>query len=397
MSDIIIERLGLSGDGIAGEGYHPFTLPGEVVTPGRPPKVVTPSPYRIAPPCRHFGACGGCALQHASDVFLAEWKQEVVVRALSARGLSAPFRPIAVSPPNSRRRATLTGRRTKKTVQVGFHERASDHVVPLQECHLLRPALLAMLPALESVVRLGGSRKGALKMQMTESIEGIDLDVTGGKPLDGPLRMALASWAGQANVARLTWEGDPIAVARPPRQRFGPAHVVPPPGAFLQATLEGQAALVAAVRHAVGDAPRVVDLFAGCGTFSLPLAVTADVFAVEGDKAMVAALTDGWRQSPGLRPLAAEARDLFRRPLEPMELNRFDAVVIDPPRAGAEAQTGRLAQSTVPRIAAVSCNPITFARDAETLCNAGYSLDWVQVIDQFRWSGHTELVAGFTR
>lgn len=397
MTAVTIERLGHSGDGIAGEGFHPFTLPGEVIVPGTPPQIVDPSPHRIKAVCRHFGSCGGCTLQHASDAFLADWKQQIVERALSARGLEAPFRPIAVSPPNSRRRATLTGRRTKKSVQIGFHERRSDRIEPLTECHLIGARMLDLLPALEALVRLGASRKGALKIQVTDSLDGLDVDVVGGKDADGPLSAALAGWAGEADVARLTWNGVPIATARPPRQRFGPAHVVPPPGAFLQATLQGQMALLGAVRHAVADAGRIADLFAGCGTFALPLAAGADVMAVEGEAAMVAAMTTGWRQSPGLRPLVAETRDLFRRPLEPVELNRFDAVVIDPPRAGAEAQVARLADSAVPVIAAVSCNPVTFARDAETLCRAGFQLEWVQVIDQFRWSGHTELVARFSR
>jgi 23S rRNA (uracil1939-C5)-methyltransferase len=198
------------------------------------------------------------------------------------------------------------------------------------------------------------------------------------------------------NIARLTWDGEVVALRTMPVQRFGKALVAPPPGAFLQATAEGEAALLSAVEEAVGPARRVVDLFAGSGTFSLPLAETAEVLAVESDAAMLAALDRGWRQTQGLHRVTTETRDLFRRPLEPDEFKGFDAVVIDPPRAGAEAQTATLAHSGVPVIAAVSCNPVTFARDARSLTGAGYLLDWVQVVDQFRWAAHVELVARFS-
>jgi len=220
--------------------------------------------------------------------------------------------------------------------------------------------------------------------------------VTGGKALDGALRLALARVAEAQGLARLSWDNEVVALRASPMQRFGRALVAPPPGAFLQATAEGEAALLALVREAVGDARRVVDLFAGVGTFALPLAEQAEVLAVEGEAAMVAALDRGWRSSVGLHRVSAEARDLFRRPLEPDEFKGFDVVVIDPPRAGAEAQTATLARSGVPVIAAVSCNPVTFARDARVLLAAGYTLDWVQPVDQFRWSAHVELAARFS-
>ena len=194
-----------------------------------------------------------------------------------------------------------------------------------------------------------------------------------------------------------TWEDEVIALRSPPSQRFGKADVVPPPGAFLQATQAGESALIDAVDEIVGSARRVVDLFAGCGTFSLPLAATADVLAVEGDRAMMAALEQGWRKAVGLHRVTCETRDLFRRPLMTDELDRFGAAVLDPPRAGAEAQVAELARSAIPVLAYVSCNPVTFARDARVLCDGGYRLDWVQVVDQFRWSVHTELAASFTR
>ncbi|MHA3980001.1 class I SAM-dependent RNA methyltransferase [Halovulum sp. GXIMD14794] len=397
MTEVVIERLGREGDGIAADGFYPFTLPGERIVPGAPPKVVTPSPDRIAPVCPHFGGCGGCALQHASDDFLARWKVETIERALAARGLGAKMRPIVTSPPRSRRRATFSARRTKKGVQVGFHGRASDRIEDIRECHLVRPGMLGLFPAIGQMAKMGASRKGALRVQVTESASGWDVAVEGGKEPDVALRSGLAALSAEAGIARLSWGDEIVALHRPPAQAMGRAQVVPPPGAFLQATAEGEAALVRAVREAVGGAKRIADLFAGCGTFALPLAEGAEVHAVEGEAAMTKALDAGWRQAAGLKTVTTEARDLFRRPLEPLELRKFDAVVIDPPRAGAEAQTARLAEAKVPVIAAVSCNPATFARDAAVLVQAGYRLDWVQPVDQFRWSGHMELVARFSR
>jgi 23S rRNA (uracil1939-C5)-methyltransferase len=224
----------------------------------------------------------------------------------------------------------------------------------------------------------------------------LDIAVSGGRALDGAFEAQLGQEAQRLNVARLTWEGEVIASVQPAVQRFGGAAVVPPPGAFLQATREGEAALLSAVQEIVGEARRVVDLFAGCGTFSLPLAQHAEVHALEGEAAMMAALDRGWRGAQGLKKVSTETRDLFRNPVMAEDL-RYDAAVIDPPRAGAQAQTAELAASSVARIAFVSCNPVTFARDAKLLVDAGYRLDWVQVVDQFRWSSHVELVGAFLR
>jgi 23S rRNA (uracil1939-C5)-methyltransferase len=233
-------------------------------------------------------------------------------------------------------------------------------------------------------------------MTVTRSLDGHDISVTGGKSLDGDLRMELARLVELHRFARLTWSGETVALRAHPQQRFGSAMVTPPPGAFLQATADGEAALLRAVKLAIGPARRIADLFAGCGTFALPLAETAEVLAVEGEAPMAAALEKAAHGTPGLKRIVTVARDLFRRPLQPDELKGLEAVVIDPPRAGAEAQTKALAAARVPVIASVSCNPVTFARDARILTQAGYSLEWVQVIDQFRWSAHIELVARFT-
>lgn len=399
----VIERLNLRGEGVAPGLVVARALPGETVggeaVEGRiaQPKILTPSPDRVAAPCRHYKACGGCALQHASDAFVQEWKTGVVRQALMGQGLEAPFRQTLTSPAGSRRRATLAGRRLKSGALVGFHGRASDTVTAIPECKLLDPALVAVIPALEALVAEGGSRKGEVRLTVTRYAEGVEVAVEEGKPLDRALRLALPQIAGAHRLARLVWNGEVLLQEAPPSLPMGRARVSPPPGAFLQATPQGEAALKAAVIEAVGSAKQVADLFAGCGTFALPLAETAEVHAVEGAAPMLAALDLGWRNAPGLKRVTTEARDLFRRPLMPDELKRFDAVVIDPPRASAEAQVAELAQARVPVIAHVSCNPVTFARDAKVLIGAGYRLDWVQVVDQFRWSAHVELAARFSQ
>lgn len=401
---VTITRLGHLGDGLAGDGTRVArTLPGEVVDgeaeAGRiaTPKIVTPSAHRVRPPCAHYRTCGGCALQHAADDFVADWKQAVVRTALAAQGLSATFAPMHISPPRSRRRAVLSGRRLKKGVVVGLHARASDTVVAIPDCQLLQPDLTNALPALEAITALAGTRKGELSFAVTASEVGPDVAVRGGRALDAALRARLAGLAEQHGLARLAWEGEVVAQLAPPVQHFGRAEVTPPPGAFLQATPQGEAALCAAVCESVDRSPRIVDLFAGCGTFTLPLAEAAEVHAVEGDAAMLAALGAGWRGAAGLKRVTTETRDLFRRPLLADELTRFDAVVIDPPRAGAEAQVAQIARSGVPVIAFVSCNPVTFARDARLLVEAGYTLQRVQVVDQFRWSPHVELAASLVK
>lgn len=403
---LTIERLGHLGDGIAqgpdGPVYVPGMLPGEEIEGElqgdslQGAKIVTPSADRVKPPCSHARTCGGCLMQHARDSLVADWKQGIVRGALSGQGLEAVLRPIVTSPPKSRRRATLAARRTKGGTMIGFHARGSDLLIPVPNCQLLHPDLMAAMPALEALVLAGGSRTAELDLTVTRSLAGPDVLVKGGKPLDADLRLNLARIAEAHGLSRVTWEDEVVALRAAPMQRFGKALVAPPPGAFLQATAEGEAALLTAVREAVGNASRITDLFAGAGTFTLPLADQADIHALEGDAAMIAALDKGWRQAGGLHRVTAETRDLFRRPVEPDEFKGVQAVVIDPPRAGAEAQVATLARSKVPVIAMVSCNPVTFARDARVLVAAGYRIDWVQVVDQFRWSAHVELVARFS-
>ncbi|MEM9787503.1 MAG: class I SAM-dependent RNA methyltransferase [Pseudomonadota bacterium] len=398
---LTIESLTHLGLGRASDGQSllPRVLPGEEIEVAQDGtvRIITPSVDRVAAPCRHFKSCGGCAMQHASDAFVAAWKQDIVANALTARGVSTEFRPVVTSPAQSRRRAKFAGRRTKKGALVGFHAKASDTVIAVPECQLLTLALMASLPALEALTLLACSRKGEVDLTVTETALGADVVVATDKEITPPLRVELAALANQFGLSRLVWNDEPVVIINPPEQHFGGTPVIPPPGAFLQATRHGEDALWRAVDEITTDAGRIVDLFAGCGTFTLPLAKRAEVHAVEGAVNMLSALDRGWRVGHQLRKVTTETRDLFRRPLEPDEFRHFDAAVIDPPRAGAAAQISTLAASEINTIAMVSCNPVTFARDARTLIDAGFVMPWLQVVDQFRWSPHVEIVAPFTR
>lgn len=396
----VIDSLTQAGMGrIAGGALIPRTLPGEEIDIATDDtiRILRASPHRVTAPCRHYRTCGGCAMQHADDGFVAAWKIGIVQKALEGQRIDATIRGIATSPPDSRRRAKLAGRRTKSGAMVGFHARASHTLVATPDCRLLTPALLALIPALEALTIIAASRKSEVGLTVTDSRAGPDVVVETDRPLTEALRIDLARFARDHALARLVWGDEIIVTMTPPAQRFGSATVVPPPGAFLQATAHGEAALLAGVTEICHDSSRIVDLFAGCGTFALPLAARSEVHAVENEGLMLEALAKGWRGSTGLKRLTTETRDLFGRPLLPDELNRYDTAVIDPPRAGAEAQIAELARSAVRTIAMVSCNPVTFARDARKLVEAGFAADWVQVVDQFRWSPHVELVSRFTR
>ena len=350
------------------------------------------------PPCAHFGTCGGCSLQDQSDAEVAAFKREGVVRALRSVGLDdVPVAETRTVPPNDRRRVKLAFTRTKKTTVLGFHSKGTNTVVPVPDCKIARPEILDAMPMLVDLLRPGASRKRALAVTVTVSEAGLDVSVEDGKELDLPLREGLGRAAAEAGLARLVWNGEPVAQSRPPVQRFGRAGVLPPPGAFLQASATGESILRSFVLAAVGEARAVADLLSGCGAFALPLAEGASVTAVEGDAAMIEALDAGWRGAEGLHQLDAVTRDLFRRPLLPDELNRFDAVVFDPPRAGARAQAEHLAKSDVPVVVGVSCMPGTFARDAAVLVQGGYRLEQVMPVDQFRWSIHVEMAGVFRR
>ena len=402
MTNHKILRLGVRGDGIAdGPVYVPMALPGEMVSGKETDsvlaemRIIDPSPDRVSPPCPHYKSCGGCRMQHASDTLVADWKVQVIKEALSAHGLETSVRPIINSAPHTRRRASFAARRTKKGAIAGFHARASDTLVEIPSCKLLTPNLMKGLTLSKDLAQLAASRKSELNLAITDGPNGLDVSVSGGKPLDGPLLIALAGIADIHDLARLSWDDETVLTRRLPMQVFEGIGVTPSPGAFLQATKDGEEHLQSEVRSIVSDAKHVLDLFAGCGTFALPLSRNAAVHAIEGDAAMVDAMALSWRQAQGLKPLQAEVRDLFRNAVLSEDLLAYDAAVIDPPRAGAQAQVAELAVSKIPSIAYVSCNPASFARDAKCLFDGGYSLDWVQPIDQFRWSAHIELVAAF--
>lgn len=396
-----VDSLTAQGLGRIAEGDTPLprVLPGEeveIVEDGGV-RILTPSPDRVSPPCAHFKRCGGCAMQHASDAFVAQWKQNVIVAALQAQGMSTEIRPIITSPAQTRRRAKLTGRRTKKGALVGFHARASHDLIAVPDCLLLTPALMAAMPAFAALTDCAATRKSTVALTVTESAAGVDVLVETDKPLTADLRVTLAALANAHRLARLVWNTEPVVTPAPPMQDFAGVAVLPPPGAFLQATKAGEQALQQSVAEIVAGASRIIDLFAGCGTFALPLAQSARVHAVEGAAQMLGSLDAGWRGGAGLRQVTTETRDLFRNPVLAEDLRPYQAAVIDPPRAGASAQVAEIAASELAVVAMVSCNPVSFARDAAKLTAAGFRLDWVQPVDQFRWASHVELVAAFTR
>ena len=404
MTEFTIKRLGHQGDGIAdGPVYAPLTLPTEVVTGTldhqilRDVRIVTPSSDRVRAPCRHYKSCGGCSLMHASDPFVAEWKVDVVKNALAAHGLETELHPCLTSPAQSRRRATFSVRRTKKGASVGFHARGSNVIIENPDCQLLDPDLIAARETVAQLAAIGGSRKGEISINVTLCANGLDVATSGGKEPDDQLRMDLTQACETLRLARLSWNGEVIAMRLPPSQEFDGIIVDPPSGSFLQATKQGEEDLIAEVHKIVGNQSRIVDLFAGCGTFTLPMARNAEVHAVEGEANMLRSLDKAWRYATGLKRITTETRDLFRRPLQVDELRNFDAAIVDPPRAGAEAQIHELSTSNIDLIAYVSCNPITFARDSAILAEQGFHLDFVQTVDQFRWSHHIELVAQLIR
>ncbi|MEM9764346.1 MAG: class I SAM-dependent RNA methyltransferase, partial [Pseudomonadota bacterium] len=315
-------------------------------------------------------------------------------------------RPTLTMPAASRRRIALTARRTKKGAAIGFHRGQSDEIIAVAECAVARPGLVEAMPRLVELVQMLASRKGELRLTLVETPEGVDCAVTGAKPLDGPARALLAGATTRAGLARLSVEGEPVVTRAAPTERLGRAEVLLPPGGFLQPSAEGAAALVALVEEALDLAtlkPRrkglakLADLFSGIGTFALPLAEQADVDAFELEAPALSALERGWRAAGVPGRVRGARRNLFHRPLVGPELEPYDAVVIDPPRAGARAQAEALAASEVGRIASVSCSPATFARDARLLIDGGYRLLWVAPVDQFRWSPHLELVGAFRR
>jgi 23S rRNA (uracil1939-C5)-methyltransferase len=407
---ITITQIGHRGDGIApteaGPLYVPYTLPGESAEvdawPGHPDrrhllKIEHASPERVVPICPHFGTCGGCALQHWAAEPYREWKRGLLVEALAQEGLEAPVDPLIEAHGDGRRRAVFHAwRRTHDVIEVGFAALRAHHLVAIDRCPVLSSALDGALAAAWAIAEALAAARKPLDIQVTATEAGLDVDVRGSGPLT-PARMGELAQVAQAHrLARLTRHGEIVAQRAPPIVTIGRARVVLPPGAFLQATLAGEAALAALVLEHCGDAKSVADLFAGVGPFALRLAERAKVLAADNDAAAVAALQEA-AKTPRLKPVTAERRDLFQRPFRARELGKLDAVVFDPPRQGAERQARELAASGVPIVVAVSCNPTTFARDAKILVDGGYRLTRTTPVDQFLYSAHLELVARLER
>ena len=396
MDDVIV-RIASRGDGVTGDGRHvALAAPGDRVLPDGS---VVAGPRHQPPPCRHFPQCGGCQLQHLDDAAYAEFLTARIDGALAQHGIAADIRKPALSPPRTRRRAALHAERRGRQVHLGFTEQRSHQLVDLQQCEILGPRLFALLQPLRGLLaaHLPASRRVNVHLTLTD--QGPDVLVDGLAANDLNAIEAIIAFASRHKLARLSiddglgpeprWEPEPVTVS------LGGVPVPFPPASFLQATPEGEAALVGAVREAVGNVRTVADLFAGLGTFALAMAPAVKVYAGEGARDAILSLKSA--ASGTQRQVFAEHRDLFRRPLAPQEVDRFDAVILDPPRAGAKEQVQQLAASKTPVIAYVSCNPSTFARDAETLCKGGYRLDWVLPVGQFRWSTHAELAARFSR
>ena len=408
---LTIARLGHRGDGVAdtaeGQVYVPFTLPGEIVTvepvAGHPDRrhldhVDNLSRERIAPICKHFTHCGGCAMQHWSLAEYHLWKRGLVVEALAQAGVIAPVADIIDAHGQGRRRATLHARRgARDLLEVGFTAPRAHHIVAIDRCPILAPDLGGAIPAAWAIAEILKPANKPLDIQVTATDSGMDVDVRGSGPLNAGRTTALAGIADKHKLARITRHGELVAQAAPPQLKVGRASVALPPGTFLQATAEGEATLARLVLGHVGAAKRVADLFCGIGTFALRMAETARVSAADSDANAVKALQQAAAKTPGLKPVDAQARDLFRRPLMAAELKGFDAVIFDPPRQGAEAQARELAKSTVPTVLSVSCDATTFARDAGILVSGGYKLASVIPVDQFRYSFHVEIVAKFER
>ncbi len=406
---LTITRLGNRGDGIAeapaGPIYVPFALPGESVEvepiAGHPDRrhllrVVTASPERIAPICPHFGTCGGCAIQHLSFERYRAWKRNLLVEALTQAGLDAPVDAMIDAHGEGRRRATFHARRsTHDVLEVGFSAARTHHLIGIDACPVLAPALDGAIIAAWAIAEELKIARKPLDIAVTATEAGLDIDVRGSGELNAERAAALAQIAEAHKLARLTRHGELIAQRVPPTVTMGRARVALPPGTFLQATAAGESELAHLVCAHAGGAQNVADLFCGVGPFSLRIAERARVSAADIDAAAIAALKEAARATSGLKPLEAEARDLFRRPLVAAELKRFEAVVFDPPRQGAEAQARQLAGSAVPLVIAVSCNRATFARDARILVDGGYQLTAVTPLDQFRYSFHVEIVARF--
>jgi len=408
---LTIHRLGHRGDGIAdtnvGPVFVPYALPGETVTvepvAGHPDRrhldhVDKPSHERAVPICKHFTHCGGCAMQHWSLAEYHLWKRGLVAEALEQVGLVAPLEPLIDAHGLGRRRAVLHARRGARDVlEVGFTAPRAHHIVAIDRCPILAPGLDGAISAAWAIAEILKPTDKPLDIQVTATDSGMDLDARGSGPLNSGRTTALAGVAEKFRLARITRHGELVAQGAQPLMKIGRAQVPLPPAAFLQATAAGEAALARLVLDHVGDAKRVADLFCGIGTFALRMAERARVSAADSEASAIKALERAAANTSGLKPVACQLRDLFRRPFMAADLKGIDAVVFDPPRQGAETQARELAKSGVPVVVAVSCDAATFARDARILVDGGYKLVSVTPVDQFRYSFHVEMVGKFEK
>lgn len=401
--ELDIAGLGAQGDGIAqtdaGPRFVPFALPGERVRPagdGPAELVSAPSPVRIAPICPHFGICGGCAAQHMGERLYADWKRSTVVEAFRQRGLEPEIDPLWCVPTGSRRRAVLTSRREGGRILLGYHRRKRHELVDIAQCPVLAPAIVAELAALRTMLAALPERE--MRLTVLSTLAGLDVAVTGGRGRTGASAIAaLGRIAMEHRFARIAVDGEVVIERAPPAVSHGGIEAVPPPGAFVQAVEASEQEMSRLVLAGVGKAKRVADLFCGVGTFALPLARHARVLAADGDQQALAALGAAARRARGLKPIEVKVRDLLREPLSARELAGCDAVVLDPPRAGARAQAEQLARSAVLAIVAVSCDAGTLARDVRILADGGYAIERVIPIDQFLFSARVEVVTVLKR
>jgi 23S rRNA (uracil1939-C5)-methyltransferase len=408
---LLIDHVGHRGDGVALAGgeaiYVPYALGGETVevtdVPGhhadrrRLLNVEIASPERIAPFCQHFGVCGGCAIQHWEMDHYRAWKHALVVEALDQAKLDCAVAPLIDAHGKGRRRITLHARMgTHEVLKVGYAAASTHDIIPIDRCPILDPALDGALEAAWALAEPLIANGKPLDIQVTATDNGLDVDIRGSGPLKPAIVASLSRVADKHRLARLTRHGELVLMRSAPTVKMGAATVPLPPGSFLQATVAGEETLAALVAEHCGRAKHIADLFCGVGPFALRLATRARISAFDSDAAAVVSLQKA-AHAPGLKPVKAESRDLFRRPLVPQELREFDCVVFDPPRQGAQAQAQKLAASQVPNVVAVSCNAATFARDARLLVDGGYRLEAVTPVDQFRHTPHVELVARFSR
>ena len=408
---LTIDHVGHHGDGVAVSGgqavYVPYALSGEAIevapVPGHPDRrrllqVDTASPQRIVPFCPHFGVCGGCAIQHWESEPYRSWKRDLVVETLARAKIDCDVDALVDAHGLGRRRITLHARMgTHEVLKVGFSAAGSHDIIPVDRCPILDPGLSGALDAARALAEPLIVIGKPLDIQITATDVGLDVDVRGSGPLPTTLIAKLSRLAEQHRLARLTRHGELVLMRVPPTIAMGAAQVTLPPGSFLQATVAGEEALAALVSEHCRRSKHIADLFCGVGPFALRLAAKSRVTAFDSDAGAVTALQKAATSTSGLKPVKAEARDLFRRPLMPQELRDYDTVVFDPPRQGAEAQVKQLAASKIPAVIAVSCSVTTFARDARILIDGGYKIEGVTPVDQFRHTPHVELVARFRR